>query len=154
MSKAVRLYSWPKMNFGCRSGWCAITCSLHAYSKCLFAKGDREVSLVLAVPLPPASSVHSSYQTCNETNYRLPARHNWRGMSVLQVRSLPKLLCLNLSGWNGDFFKKDLFFFSHLRDYAKPSEITSDCRERSLIWFNNFIFYWCCGWLKSQLFIS
>lgn len=52
-----------------------------------------------------ARQILSSFQPCNETNDCLPARQCAGRLRTRQVQLCLKLLCLNLSGQNGDFRK-------------------------------------------------
>lgn len=52
-----------------------------------------------------AREILSSFHPCNETNDCLPARRCGGRLWTRQVQLRLKLLCLNLSGQNGDFRK-------------------------------------------------
>lgn len=83
--------------------WCALfLCTFSPSAQHIFF---TPISVQTHTHCKQAKEILSSFQPCNETNDCLPARQRRGRLWTRQVQLRLKLLCLNLSGQNGDFRK-------------------------------------------------
>lgn len=83
--------------------WCALfLCTFSPSAQHIFF---TPISIQTHKRCRQAREILSSFHPCNETNDCLPARQCGGRLWTRQVQLRLKLLCLNLSGQNGDFRK-------------------------------------------------